>query len=52
MEITVTLDFTEINSKTTQIDLKHIKFIDEETRDNHEGGWTGILDALVKLKVI
>ena len=43
---TVTLDFSEIDSKSTQIDLKHIKFIDEETRDNHLGGWTGILNAL------
>lgn len=43
---TVTLDFSEVDSSNTQIDLHHVKFIDEETRDNHEGGWTGILDAL------
>ena len=43
---TVTLDFRELDSESTQIDLHQVKFIDEETRDNHIGGWTGILDAL------
>lgn len=43
---TVTLDFTETDDKHTKIELRHVKFIDEETRDNHIGGWTGILDAL------
>ena len=43
---TVTLEFKELDSTSTQIDLTHIKFIDEETRDNHIAGWTGILDML------
>ncbi len=45
---TVTLDFSEVDGGNTQIDLHHVKFIDEKTRDDHEGGWTGILDALAK----
>lgn len=43
---TVTLNFSNVDDGNTQIDLHHVKFIDEETRDNHMGGWTGILDAL------
>jgi len=45
---TVTLDFSKVDDENTQVDLHHVKFIDEETRDNHKGGWTGILDALGK----
>ena len=30
----------------TEIELNHVKFLDEETRDNHAGGWTAILDSL------
>ena len=43
---TVTIEFTAIDASTTQLDLTHIKFPDVETRDNHKGGWIGILDAL------
>ena len=43
---TVTLNFTEIDSNKTKIELTHIRFIDEEHRSNHEGGWGNILDAL------
>jgi uncharacterized protein YndB with AHSA1/START domain len=45
---TVTLDFSKVDDEKTQIDLHHVKFIDEKTRDDHTGGWTGILDALAK----
>lgn len=43
---TVTLNLSEVDSTHTKIDLIHRKFIDEETRTNHEGGWTGILNTL------
>lgn len=43
---TVTLDFSEIDSTHTRIDLLHSRFIDEEARANHEGGWTGIFGTL------
>lgn len=43
---TVTLDFSKQDSTHTRIDLLHKKFINEETRKNHEGGWNGILDTL------
>ena len=42
---TVTLAF-EPADQGTRITLTHIRFTDAETRDNHEGGWNGILDAL------
>ncbi len=42
---TVTLNFTPVENGT-RIDLHHVKFIDEETRANHEGGWTTILGKL------
>lgn len=43
---TVTLTFTEISDNKTGLELSHIKFIDEERRSNHEGGWTTILNKL------
>ena len=42
---TVTLKLTEIDSGT-HIELIHVKFPDEESRANHEGGWALILTAL------
>jgi len=45
---TVTLLLTPINESTTSIDLTQLKFLDEESRSNHEGGWGNILEALNK----
>ncbi len=42
----VTLNFKKIDNKKTNITLSHVKFIDEATRSDHEGGWTGILNKL------
>lgn len=42
----VSLNFKAIDSGTTQIELTHVKFPDEESRSNHEGGWGNILDML------
>jgi uncharacterized protein YndB with AHSA1/START domain len=43
---TVNLNFTKIDDRTTKIELTHVKFIDEEARADHEGGWSNILDKL------
>jgi uncharacterized protein YndB with AHSA1/START domain len=43
---TVTLKFTKIDDNETNISLSQIKFIDEEARSDHEGGWGNILDKL------
>ncbi len=43
---TVTLEFTEQDKAKTRLELTHVRFIDEETRDNHEIGWGNILAAL------
>jgi len=43
---TVTLLFEAVNENTTSVDLTHVKFIDEETRNDHEGGWGHILQML------
>ena len=45
----VTLLFEAIDANTTRVDLSHIKFINEEARANHEGGWNNILDQLEQL---
>jgi uncharacterized protein YndB with AHSA1/START domain len=45
----VTLLFDAIDNTTTRVDLSHVKFINEEARANHEGGWTNILDQLERL---
>ena len=42
----VTLIFTEVNDNQTRIELTHVRFIDEERRSNHEGGWSNILNML------
>lgn len=42
---TVTLDFAEVEGGT-EVTLNHVKFANEEVRDNHKGGWTGILATL------
>ena len=43
----VTLNFTAKDGGTF-VALNHVKFSDEEIRDNHEGGWTKILESLDK----
>lgn len=43
---TVTLRFTDLGESKTNVELSHIKFIDEESRENHEGGWGNILECL------
>jgi len=42
----VTLKFTAVDDNKTNIVLTHDRFIDEEHRSNHEGGWTNILKSL------
>ena len=42
----VTLIFKSINDDTTNVELTHVKFFDEEKRSNHEGGWSNILIKL------
>jgi uncharacterized protein YndB with AHSA1/START domain/DNA-binding HxlR family transcriptional regulator len=42
---TVTLNFTEVD-EGTYIELVHVKFLDEESRNNHELGWVAILKQL------
>lgn len=45
----VTLIFNKIDVDTTNIELTHLRFPDEESRSNHEGGWSNILDALADI---
>ena len=42
---TVTLDFTP-RGAGTHLRLTHVRFVTEESRDNHRGGWTAILARL------
>jgi len=42
----VTLNFTKTDDGKTIIALSHVKFIDENARSDHEGGWKNILDKL------
>jgi uncharacterized protein YndB with AHSA1/START domain len=45
---TVTLLFKDLGDNKTRVDLTQVKFLDEESRANHEGGWTNILTSLDK----
>lgn len=42
----VTLEFTALESASTRVELTHVRFVDEESRSNHEAGWGSILTAL------
>ena len=42
----VTLNFTKIDDNKTNISLSQVKFFDEKSRSDHEGGWGNILDKL------
>jgi len=42
----VTLQFTAMGVDKTNIELTHVRFIDEERRSNHQGGWFNILNKL------
>ncbi len=42
---TVTLTFAPVDGGT-HVTLTHERFVDAETRDNHQGGWTAILETL------
>ena len=42
---TVTIDFAEADGGT-DVTLHHVRFENEEMRNNHKGGWTEILAAL------
>lgn len=42
---TVTLTFSEV-ADGTHVTLTHVRFPDAEARDNHLGGWNGILETL------
>lgn len=42
----VRLLFTAIGESETRVTLTHLRFIDEEARADHEGGWSRILDTL------
>lgn len=43
---TVTINFSQASGNATNVELTHVRFIDEEARVDHEGGWTNILHAL------
>ncbi len=42
----VTLTFMQTGEQETHIELLHERFPNEESRDDHESGWTHILDTL------
>jgi uncharacterized protein YndB with AHSA1/START domain len=43
---TVTINFSATDNGATVVELIHVRFIDEEARSNHEGGWVNILEML------
>lgn len=45
---TVTLSFKEVGPKQTELTLHHVGFPNEESRNNHEGGWAQIIDLAYK----
>ena len=42
----VTLNFSKIDENKTDVALVHVKFLDEKTRSDHEGGWGNIMNKL------
>lgn len=48
---TVSIYFKSIEKNITLVELTHIKFIDEQTRLDHQGGWGNILDKLAEILI-
>jgi len=46
MDSVVRIDFAGIGVGETEVTLTHTRFPDQQSRDNHEGGWTNILQSL------
>jgi uncharacterized protein YndB with AHSA1/START domain len=42
---TVTLTFKAVSDKETEVTLHHKGFPSEDSRNNHQGGWTSILET-------
>lgn len=42
----VTIELSSVGETATNIALTQVKFIDEQHRSNHEGGWSNILSSL------
>jgi len=42
----VTLEFRALDPNRTEVELTHVRFLHEEARSDHEGGWCRILDHL------
>ena len=45
----VTLVFSEVESGRTRVELSHVRFVHEEARSDHEGGWRTILETLAEV---
>jgi len=46
---TVSIQFTALSDESTEVELVHLKFKDEEARNDHEGGWNRILGVLAEV---
>ena len=42
----VQIDFRALDDNSTEVELTHVRFLHEEARSDHEGGWSNILDKL------
>ncbi len=49
VESLVTVEFEAGSAQTTHLTLTHSRFADAESRDRHEGGWSGCLAKLTAL---
>lgn len=48
---TVSIEFKALSSDVTDVELTHVIFADETSRDNHQNGWGRILQELSGLMV-
>ena len=42
----VRINFSALDERQTLVELTHVKFLNEDSRTSHEGGWANILDKL------
>lgn len=45
----VTIDFRAVSDNETELTLHHVGLPTEESRDNHNGGWTRIVEVATKV---
>ena len=45
----ITVEFSRLTDRSTRVTLTHSRFATGETREQHRGGWTALLESLARV---